>query len=197
MKIVSLKAFPSTNLADEAKNFQVSAGAQISTSNIELRYQVSGLTAEAFAQVILPKGSAKPERKEKLWEGTCFECFIPSLGISDYLEFNGAPCGDWNWYSFKNYRIGMEVISLTQAEEPKMISMKLTSLSLELTWSLPLSGVARGFSSRSEILPKLEPLGLSVILKTKPQTLYWALFHDGAKPDFHSRASFNYDPFRN
>jgi len=196
MKLVPLKAFPFMHEA-QAKLYKVSAGANVTPAQIELRYKIEALTNEAFAAIVIPPMPKRPSRKNELWKTTCFECFIPGKGISTYLEFNGSPCGDWNWYSFQNYRAGVKPVSLASRLEPKAVSMSKSERELEVTWILPMSGVIQGFASHGESIQQFDPLGLTVVLHTSAVTLYWALNHEGVKPDFHTRGSFTYDPVRN
>ncbi len=181
----------------QARLYKVAAGAFVSTSQIELRYRIEATTPEAFSAIVLPPVAPKPKRKDELWKTTCFEVFIPGADTEAYLEFNGSPSGDWNWYGFQSYRTGMKPIATSARVEPKAVSMSKSEKDLEVTWILPMSGVMQGFGMHGESLQNFDPFGLTVVLHTKDATLYWALNHDGVKPDFHTRASFIYDPIRN
>jgi hypothetical protein len=196
MNLVPLLAFPFLHDA-LAKLYKVSAGAKVSTSQIELRYKIEAKTPEAFQEIILPVIAKKPARKDELWNSTCFECFLPGKNMKTYLEFNGSPSGDWNWFSFQDYRAGMKAVPLSARIEPKAVSMSKSERELEVTWILPMSGVLQGFASHGESVQSFDPMGLTVVLHTKAATLYFALAHDGVKPDFHTRASFRYDSVRN
>jgi hypothetical protein len=196
MKLTSLRAFPFLH-ETQTRLYKVSAGAAISTSQIELRYRIEGTTPEAFSAIVIPEVSPKPKRTDELWKTTCFECFIPGHETDAYLEFNGSPSGDWNWYGFQSYRSGMKPITASARLEPKAVSMSKSDRDLEVTWILPMSGVLQGFNVHGESVQSVDPFGLTVVLHTQLATLYWALNHDGVKPDFHQRASFIYDPVRN
>ena len=196
MKLVPLLPFPFMHEA-QSKLYRVFAGARVTTSQVSLHYKIEALHADAFNAIILPGISKKPIRKDELWKTTCFECFVPGRGISSYLEFNGSPSGDWNWYSFQGYRAAMKPVPLSSRLEPKAVSLSKSDRELEVTWVLPMSGILQGFASHGESVQAFDPMGLSVVLHTSAATLYYALAHDGVKPDFHTRASFRYDPFRN
>jgi hypothetical protein len=188
LKIAPLLAFPFLQDA-EAKLYRVSAGASLSSSQIELYFKIEAETELAFSAIALPAQNETPLRKDELWKTTCFECFLPGKGISNYLEFNGSPSGDWNWYSFQDYRQGMKPVPVANAREPKMISMKKSARTLDVTWVLPITGDLP--------VQDFDPMGLTVVLHTTAATLYFAFIHAGEKPDFHTRASFKYDPVRN
>jgi len=196
MKLAPLFAFPFLHEA-YVKQYRVSAGAHVATSQIEIRFRIEAQTIAAFEAILLPAVHPKPSRKDELWKSTCFECFLPGKNVPTYLEFNASPSGDWNWYSFQDYRSGMKPVPLTSRLEPKAVSMSKSEKDLEVTWVLPMSGVVQGFASHGESVQAFDPFGLSVVLQTKEVTTYWALAHDGIKPDFHTRTSFRYDPFRN
>ena len=196
MKLTPLKPFPFLH-ETQTRLYKISAAAEVSTAQIELRYRIEATTPEAFSAIVFPPVVPKPKRKDELWKTTCFECFIPGSGTDAYLEFNGSPSGDWNWYGFQSYRNGMKPITTSARVEPKAVSMSKSDRDMEVTWILPMSGVMQGFGVQGESVQGFDPFGLTVVLHTKDATLYWALSHDGVKPDFHTRASFIYDPIRN
>ncbi len=43
----------------------------------------------------------RAQRKNRLWDNTCFEIFLGQRHESGYREFNLSPSGDWNVYTFK------------------------------------------------------------------------------------------------
>jgi hypothetical protein len=196
MKLVSLTPYPFLH-EQHANGFKIMAGAAVSASQIQLRFRIEAKTPALFSQINLPTIKSKPERKEELWKGTCFECFIPAEEGDAYLEFNGAPSGDWNWYSFKNYREGMMPTPVNPGLLPKQVSMSTSTKELDVNWVLPFSGLKQGFLAAGASHVSLGNLGLCVVLSTKIATTYWAIQHSGVKPDFHLRESFIYDSFRN
>ena len=195
MKLVGLKPFPFLH-ASHSKSFQVFAGAEVSSSQIQLHYRIKAISKEAFASIILPDISEKPARLDDLWKSTCFECFIPVKDGTAYLEFNGSPSGDWNWYAFRDYRAGMNSVPVVAGLIPKQVSLSRSETELEVKWILPFAGVKQGLLSGGAVPTDLGAFGLTVVLNTQVATTYWATKHDGVKPDFHLRASFTYDSFR-
>ncbi len=196
MKLVPLKSFPFLHSA-HAKAFQISAGAELSSSQIQLHYRIKAQTKEIFQSIILPDSVAKPSRVDELWKSTCFECFTPAREGTAYLEFNGAPNGNWNWYAFRDYREGMTSVPVVAGLTPKQVSISRGETELDVKWILPFAGVKQGLLSGGAGPTDLGPFGLTVVLCTQEATTYWAVQHVGVKPDFHLRASFTYDTFRN
>jgi hypothetical protein len=58
-------------------------------------------------QVYWPKPVAQAKRHHDLWKTTCFEAFFGETSQSPgYFELNVAPSGNWNFYTFEDYRKG-------------------------------------------------------------------------------------------
>jgi hypothetical protein len=195
MKLLSLVPFPGLH-ESHARSFKISAGASISLGELTLQYRIEASTPEALSSVILPNPQEKVMRRDELWKETCFEAFIPHLESDSYLEFNGSPSGDWNCYSFRQYREGMNPIPVNGASLPKLLSLTKSSKVIEVQWSVPMASLKQGFFALGIGAIELAPLGLTLVLNTSLATTYWALKHDGVKPDFHMRSSFIYDSIR-
>jgi hypothetical protein len=132
--------------------------------------------APASRFVIPEPSDEEPQRKEDLWETTCFEAFLRVPGVKDYREWNFAPSGDWAAFDFKSHRDGRTDGDVA----PPYIRVEdnFTWWAMGATIAVDAKGVWE--------------LGLSVILEEKDGTKsYWALAHPpGDKPDFHDPACF-------
>lgn len=126
--------------------------------------------------VIPEPAEEEPQRKEDLWETTCFEAFLRVPGVNNYREWNFAPSGDWAAYDFKSHRDGR-----TDAD----VSPPYIRVEDNLTWWAMGATIAVDAKGVWEF-------GLSVVLEEKDGTKsYWALNHpEGDKPDFHDPACF-------
>ncbi len=125
------------------------------------------------------------ERRDGLWRSTCFELFFKGGGGSAYNEFNFAPPGAWNAYSFTDWRKGM--LNIEVREYPHLVDMRLDDRKpdyperYELDVVLPADLVPRNFMRMS----------LAAVLEEKDGTKsYWALAHPPGKPNFHHPACF-------
>ena len=82
--------------------------ASCSAAGLQLSYRLIWSPAEHT--LLVPQARAGdpdgPQRRDGLWQHTCFEAFFGVLGSDDYWEFNLAPSGDWNVYRFAGYRAG-------------------------------------------------------------------------------------------
>lgn len=139
----------------------------------QLSFQVNLAGDPAFLKQ-LPKAH-NGSRTYALWEQTCFELFISKVTCKGYLEWNLAATGDWNCFSFKGERIGMQTSNL----------LKLRSASSSSTTNV--------FTLDSQIQLSSEPanqwqvtLGAAGVIKHNNETAYFALAH-GPHPDFHDR----------
>jgi hypothetical protein len=127
---------------------------------LELHYRLSG----PLQRLRLPSQIAgePPQRRDQLWQSTCFEAFIGRAGQPGYWELNLAPNGDWNCYALNGYRQGLQ-------PEPRIQALPFVLIpaasALELSVTAVLDDVRHGCS-------------------------YWAWRHSGPEPDFHRRESF-------
>jgi hypothetical protein len=124
--------------------------------------------------------TASPQRKDELWEETCFEFF---LGVEDsecYWEFNLSPAGHWNIYRFEGYRQGMQD-ELAWDQLPFEVQQQSGIVTLDLKLDLSPIVIAE---------QKLELAIAAVITLKTGATSYWALTHCAPQADFHQRKSF-------
>lgn len=157
-------------------NLQVKVIILRKNSNLNLKYQLFG----DIEKIEIPESVEIPTRQNNLWQTTCFELFLAVANKPTYWEFNFSPSGNWNVYSFKDYREGMqEEKAFTFL--PFQLEKKHNYLSLNISINL------------NNILTEYQKLAVSItnVLEDKNQKIsYWALKHTKEKADFHLRDSF-------
>lgn len=142
--------------------------ARTSSAILHLHYRIEG----AVAAIAIPD-PGKPERRDGLWQHSCFEAFLRAGDGAGYHEFNFAPSRSWAAYRFEGYRDGMA--PALDVAEP-VITLKASEQSFELKVSLDLHAPAHSAWR----------LGLSAVIEEKSGAKsYWALAHPPGKPDFH------------
>lgn len=141
---------------------------------VQLRFDlVANLSALKLPE--MPGG----QRRDGLWQHTCFEAFFATAGAPGYVEFNFAPNGDWAAYQFSDYRQGgcdldtpAPVIEAWRTADG--FSMCVTLPELPVTFK---SAAVR--------------IGPSAVIEAGDGTKsYWALHHPANKPDFHRIENF-------
>jgi hypothetical protein len=123
-----------------------------------------------------------PERRDELWQHTCFEIFVGLPDADAYCELNFSPSSEWAMYGFVAYRRGMAPIPVRR---PPRVAVRPTSRGLALeavTYLEELPMPAPGGALRAGVA--------AVIEETDGRLSYWALTHPSALPDFHHRLSF-------
>ncbi|MCF4966355.1 DOMON-like domain-containing protein [Nostoc sp. CMAA1605] len=169
----SLQPFPSAELSPDLK---ITGNISRENNQLAITYQLTG----DLKQVVIPPLVDIPNRKNELWENTCFEFFLGMQNYSRYWEFNLSPAGDWNIYRFDDYRRGMqEEIAFNQL--PFIVQSQPDSLMLSLNFDL------------NQIIPSAQSLEVAITTVVKQidnHVTYWALVHKGAEADFHLRDSF-------
>lgn len=128
-----------------------------------IAYIVDGLDEVRLAPV------ARPERRDGLWQTTCFELFTRRPGAAAYREYNFAPSGEWAAYAFSGYRTGMSEVDMAAPRISRVPDGILVELELDQPVQFALSAV-------------IEALDGTIV--------YWALAHRPGKPDFHHPACF-------
>jgi hypothetical protein len=150
---------------------------------LELHYRLSG----PLQRLRLPSQIAgePPQRRDQLWQSTCFEAFIGRAGQPGYWELNLAPNGDWNCYALNGYRQGLQpeprIQALPFVLKQRQLEGELEQL--ELTLSLPIGALIPAASA-------LELSVTAVLDDVSHGCSYWAWRHSGPEPDFHRRESF-------
>ena len=123
--------------------------------------------------IILPPQDA-PERRDNLWQTTCFEIFWQPLGGTAYREFNLSPSGCWAAYDFDSFRTGMRDAPV----EAIAIACSYDDAGLILTASIAAD------------LPDPAQVALNAIVEQADGSKqYWALAFPPGRPEFHSEAN--------
>ncbi|HYD13860.1 MAG TPA: DOMON-like domain-containing protein [Allosphingosinicella sp.] len=133
---------------------------------LTLRYLVRGTTAA----IAMPR-PRPPERRDGLWEETCFEAFLANA--PGYLEFNFSPSTEWAAWRFDSHRSGMRAAAINPPHIETLIGVDRFEMRVALA------------------MPVLGPMGLSAIIVAKDGSKsWWALAHPPGEPDFHHDACF-------
>ena len=144
---------------------------------LTLHYSVTGHTD----RVLLPPTSLPPTRKDELWKGTCFECFLAIKDQPGYWEFNLSPSGDWNVYRIDAYRrVGFR--------EERAISQLHFEFRKE--WNGLLLDASVGLTPLCVPGSQLQVAVTAIIQTQEGSETYWALTHPAPQADFHLRESF-------
>jgi hypothetical protein len=169
----SLQPFSVNNLP---LNIEIKANTIYDAHKLSINYQVFG----DINKIQIPSPVKIPARKDGLWEETCFEFFLGVINSPAYWEFNLSPSGNWNVYSFSNYREGMKK-ETTFTSLPFEFEQKSDHLSLKI--KVNLDTIINN--------PQDLQIAITTVIKDKDNNIsYWALKHTGDNPDFHRRDSF-------
>lgn len=144
------------------------------------RFTISYSLTSAISELVISAPADIPERRNNIWQETCFEFFLGLKDAERYWEFNLSPSGHWNVYRFKTYREARQ-------EEEAFTSLPFNVISSTDAFMLDLE------FDLDKIIPADETLkvGISAVIKQRDgNTSYWALAHTGQKTDFHKRESF-------
>lgn len=139
------------------------------------------------------------ERRDGLWQATCFEAFVRAEGAADYYEFNFSPSRDWAAYRFSGYRDGMEAAPVGVSEVGWEQCLPYVAGQHHSTEEHRAYGRNNGWQAASidlghaADLPLDRPwrVGLSAVIEERNgRKSFWALAHPPGKPDFHHEACF-------
>lgn len=159
-----------------ANGLSLWAGVRRSGGRLFVRFELQG----ALGEVVIPAPAPAPNRRDELWQHTCFEAFVAAPGSTDYQELNLSPSGDWACYHFSDYRAGREDEII--AAPPTIVGAQPGAAIFALGAELDLPNLA----AQGAV-----DVGLTAVLEHRDgRKTYWALAHRGAKPDFHLRDSF-------
>ena len=160
----------------EPEPFGITGTISCKDGELHICYTLSG----PLDRLMIPLTAQFPERRDNLWEESCFELFFAEPGSEAYWEVNLAPSGHWNVYNFDCYRQGMQMEDNVS--------------------SIPCSFVRRPQTFILEAVLDLGCLRLTekhlqvnvsgVFLSKSNKQSYWALAHPCGKPDFHDRKGF-------
>jgi hypothetical protein len=155
----------------------ITGSASLQDRLLTLKYSLSG----ALEEVLLPRVSLNPSRRDDLWKETCFEFFVAVKDQPGYWEFNMSPSGDWNVYRMDAYRrVGFREERAID-KLPFEVQYQPDIFQLHVTVDL------------SPMLQPIEDLeiGIAAVIQTQDgETTYWALAHPAPQADFHLRESF-------
>jgi hypothetical protein len=156
--------------------FRVGGSVSRQEGRLTLAYELTG----EVASVAWPAPSPAPERRDRLWQQTCCECFLARPGDAGYWEANLSPAGHWQLYRFDDYRQGLRTETAIAA--PAIVTEQDAAAS-RLSATLDLGSL---LAPAQSLL-----LGVTLVVCTVDgATSYWALAHPGERPDFHHRAAF-------
>ena len=150
---------------------------------VTLRFESEGVANVVCAA---PKPDMKIERLDELWKSTCLECFLGGSSPS-YQEWNFAPNGNWAAYDFDEYRKDM------QPAEVDAPSLHRTSTGDRARFEIDISlceELTTGILQLGLTAVIIEKSSDGVLTADSAKPFYWALSHNGPKPDFHLRESF-------
>lgn len=162
--------------------FRLEAAAGWDGARLQLQFRLRG----ALETLVLPAPTAKPQRRDGLWQSSCLEAFVAIAGQTRYWEINLCPSGHWNVYSLSAYRQDLE-------QEPSVLQLPLAQRRLqqpgaekclELDASVELPALAGHAKACLEV-------SITAVLEHQQWGCsYWAWRHGGSKADFHRRESF-------
>jgi len=174
-RTAELEAHPAQPCA-HLRRVTASIGVGRSPQVLRICFRVEG----DIARLRLPERGAA-QRRDGLWQHTCFEAFLrPDASVS-YHEFNFAPSGDW-----AAYRFGAPRGDCTLPAMPAP-SIRFDAGADHCTLAAELDVAAIPDLARAAALAA----GLAAVIETTAGDLsYWALAHTGPRPDFHDPATF-------
>lgn len=154
-----------------------------SVDRVRVRLSPSGHRSTVLEYRVFAAGTLalppieRAERRDGLWQTTCFEMFVRSDDQDAYQEFNFSPSHCWAAYQFDGYRSGMRDLALASPEVEGWGDITGYSLRVEMDLIAPWASASR--------------IGLSAVIEESDGTKsYWALAHPPGKPDFHHRDCF-------
>lgn len=157
--------------------------AEITGVDIQADIEIDGQTLVFKYDIIDPDGKIlipKPEieilaRQDGLWNHTCFEAFLAIPNSPSYYEFNFSPKSAWNVYKFTNYR---------EPQPPK----RSEDFSIK---KMDVSGTKFIVQCENHTAFSQFEVSLNAVIEFHDhQKHYFALAHNGGKPDFHLRKNF-------
>jgi hypothetical protein len=142
---------------------------------LSVRYAVRG----EIGDIRIP-ATAQSQRRDKLWQHTCFECFVKAPTGAGYCELNFSPSSEWAAYRFDDYRQGAADLPLAV---PPAVVIRRDDRRLELEAEVDMATVAELCASSQ--------LALSAVIEdSRGRLSYWALAHPLERPDFHHPGGF-------
>ncbi|MFO6447278.1 hypothetical protein ACLBKU_09060 [Erythrobacter sp. NE805] len=147
----------------------VTAAVRATAEGCEAEFRLDG----HIAGIVVPSPAA-PERRDNLWQTTCFEIFWQPLGGTAYREFNLSPSGAWAAYDFDSFRTGMRDAQVAAVA----LACAHDDHGLVLTAS-----IAAALADPAQVALN------SVVENADGSKQYWALAFPPGRPEFHSEAN--------
>ena len=136
-----------------------------------------------LSKVVIPSRSENAQRKDRLWEQTCFEFFITAgtncIHASPYWEFNLSPSGDWNVFALSGYRQSLQA-------ETAFSTMPTYTRALANAVYLDVAVDIKRLIDASQPLR----MGVSAVVLIGGKESFWAIAHPTPAADFHHPDSF-------
>jgi len=126
-------------------------------------------------QAALDQASRLGQRRALLWKENCFELFLRLPCQTNYWEINLAPGGDWNCFSFTNYRENLKESQDIQIHQFLSQNQK-DYFCLETILDL---------KRQTSRLSEMAWVGFAAVLENQNGLNYFAVTHE-TKPDFHN-----------
>lgn len=164
----------------ELAAFSLEAAAQLAGPNLQVQMRLQG----PLEQLQLPEPTTAVERRDGLWQSTCFEAFVGQAAQPHYWEINLCPSGHWAVYALSGYRAGLQAEGRVQGlpfeRRQRLLHSGLSELELAFSLALPLPAEPGPLEISATAVLEHRQLGCS----------YWAWRHCGNEADFHRRDSF-------
>lgn len=175
-----LNPFPAKQTDNQnAKLAQLKLAVEGQISRLGTSLVVHFVVLGACDEVQWPSISQSPQRRDNLWQHTCFELFLSEPNSKEYIEYNFSPSHDWNAYQFQNYRTASKSVD---CETPNFEIIFRSGSRHEYQITVPLP--------QPQTVSSLN-VGITTVIASKnSHMLYFALIHTGTQPDFHRRDSF-------
>ncbi len=169
-------------------DYKLTGNVEREGTKLVVKYLVEG----DIKKLVVPvSADGQARRMSGLWETTCFEMFLKNEKMSEYLEFNFSPSGNWNCFSFQGYREGMREFQALSLVDIRLSGNGVSQLELRAE-----IGLKRGSGfPESQFRQKQIKMGISVVLENIAGIKsYWALSHPTTKADFHDDDAYNIRP---
>ena len=140
--------------------------------------QVSWQLTGQLEQFDWPVRNEPAGRETGLWKSTCFEFFVSDPKSTPYYEFNFSPSGNWQSFSFSDYRTNMHSCSNLVLRE-----QQVARYPQEITINISVE-----CSIAENVTKKLKAGICAILLDRQGVYHYYALRHGNCKPDFHSKS---------
>jgi len=175
-----------TSTAEENSNIEIFADVNFSKHQQNLNWKLTFKISDPQKKIIWsnqPNFSAQNQRADLLWQKTCFEMFFRFPDQKKYYEMNLNDSGQWNIYTFENYR---------NPETPTPVPTgNLTGFSYDPQQCALSAEMNLLDFFKDQNFPNNLLLNFTAVIKLVPnKTQYWAITHATKKPDFHDQHCF-------